>query len=146
MLSYDETGGWGDHVVPYTSPNGTEGEWIIDPYDTDFGLVPMGPGTNSSGKSLYFKCTDIVLGFRLPFYIVSPFTRGGNVFTEHADHNSQIMFIEKWLASKGFNVETEQMPAWRRQHMSDLTKAFDFENVSHYGHYVCSYRSEGIIS
>jgi phospholipase C len=112
MLSYDETGGWGDHVTPYTSPNGTEGEWITDPYNTNFGLVPMGPG------------------FRLPFYVVSPFTRGGNVFTEHADHNSQIMFVEKWLAAKGYNVTTEQMPEWRREHMSDLTKAFDFNNLS----------------
>ncbi|RDW65067.1 hypothetical protein BP6252_10718 [Coleophoma cylindrospora] len=94
MLSYDESGGWGDHVVPYTSPEGTEGEWILDPYDTGFG----------------------------------PYTRGGHVFTENADHNSQILFVEKWLAAKGHNVTTEQMPEWRRNHMSDLTKAFDFMN------------------
>ena len=33
------------------------------------------------------------LGYRVPFYIISPWTRGGHVFTEHADHNSQIMFV-----------------------------------------------------
>lgn len=33
--------------------------------------------------------TNRVLGFRVPFYIVSPWTMGGNVFTEHADHTSQ---------------------------------------------------------
>ncbi len=46
ILSYDETGGWGDHVTPYTSPEGTAGEWIVDPYDSSLGLTPMGPGKN----------------------------------------------------------------------------------------------------
>ncbi|KAG9599859.1 phosphoesterase-domain-containing protein, partial [Aureobasidium melanogenum] len=69
------------------------------------------------------------LGFRLPFYIVSPWTRGGNVYTENADHVSQIKFVEKWLQAKGYNnVETSQVPAWRRQNMADLTNAFDFNH------------------
>ncbi|KIW76133.1 hypothetical protein Z517_10878 [Fonsecaea pedrosoi CBS 271.37] len=108
IISYDETGGWGDHVSPYHAPNGTAGEWLDDPFGL-FGQTFSGPG------------------FRLPFYIISPWTRGGNVFTEKCDHNSQIMFVEKWLAAKGFdNVVTDQMPTWRRAHMSDLTAAFDF--------------------
>ncbi|RMZ79485.1 hypothetical protein DV738_g3307, partial [Chaetothyriales sp. CBS 135597] len=107
IISYDETGGWGDHVVPYHSPEGTAGEWFEDPYAL-FGNTFSGPG------------------FRVPFYIISPWTRGGNVFTEKADHVSQILFVEKWLASKGINVVTDQIPAWRREHMSDLTAAFDF--------------------
>ncbi|KAE8443036.1 hypothetical protein EG329_002430 [Mollisiaceae sp. DMI_Dod_QoI] len=109
IISYDETGGWGDHVTPYHSPSGTEGEWLEDPYG-QVGYTYSGPG------------------FRLPFYIVSPWTRGGKVFTEHADHNSQIMFIEEWLQAKGKNVVTSQMVPWRREHMSSLVNAFDFEN------------------
>ena len=109
MISYDETGGWGDHVIPYHSPSGTAGEWLNDPYGK-VGYTYSGPG------------------FRLPFYIVSPWTRGGSVFTEHADHNSQIMFVEEWLAAKGKNVVTDQMVPWRRQHMSSLINAFDFAN------------------
>jgi phospholipase C len=107
MISYDETGGFGDHVTPYHSPPGTPGEWLQDPYHK-LGHTYSGPG------------------FRLPFYIVSPWTRGGNVFTEHSDHNSQILFIEAWLAAKGLNVTTDQMVPWRRAHMSDLVAAFDF--------------------
>jgi len=38
------------------------------------------------------------------------------------------MFVEKWLASKGYNATTEQMTAWRRANMADLTKAFDFDH------------------
>lgn len=108
IISYDETGGWGDHVTPFHSPEGTAGEWVQDPYG-DFGYVYTGPG------------------YRLPFYIVSPWTRGGNVYVENADHNSQIMFVEKWAESKGYNATTTQMPAWRRENMADLTKAFNFD-------------------
>lgn len=107
IISFDETGGFGDHVTPYHSPQSTVGEWMQDPYGK-FGQVYTGPG------------------FRLPFYIVSPWTRGGNVFTEHADHISQIKFVEQWLGAKGYNVTTDQIPSWRRAHMSDLVNAFDF--------------------
>ncbi|WPH01291.1 Hypothetical protein R9X50_00412900 [Acrodontium crateriforme] len=109
IISYDETGGWGDHVVPYHAPNGTAAEWINDPYG-NAGYTPIGPG------------------YRVPFYIVSPWTRGGHVYTEHADHSSQIQFVEQWLAAKGVNVKTSEIPAWRRANMADLTKAFDFAN------------------
>jgi len=109
IVSYDETGGWGDHVVPFHSPEGTAGEWVQDPYGKE-GYVYTGPG------------------FRVPFYIVSPWTRGGNVYTENTDHNSQILFLEKWLAAKGHNIQSKEMSPWRRANMGDLTKAFDFSN------------------
>lgn len=111
LISYDETGGWGDHVTPFHSPKDTAGEWMQDPYNT-YGDVYTGPG------------------FRLPFYIVSPWTRGGHVYTENADHISQIKFLETWLAAKGKNVKTAQIPAWRRANMANLVKAFDFAHVS----------------
>ena len=108
IISYDETGGWGDHVVPFHSPNGTAGEWLQDPYG-NAGYTYSGPG------------------FRMPFYIISPWTRGGHVFTEHADHNSQTMFVETWLEALGYkNVRTPNITPWRRAHMSNLVNAFDF--------------------
>lgn len=110
IISWDETGGWADHVTPYHSPEGTPAEWVEDPYD-DFGNVYTGPG------------------FRLPFYIISPWTRGGYVFTERADHISQIKFVERWLGALGYaNITTDQIPTWRREHMSDLVAAFDFSD------------------
>lgn len=110
IISYDEPGGFGDHVVPFHAPKGTPGEWIDDPYEI-FGETPVGPG------------------FRIPAMIISPWTRGGHVFTEHADHNSQTMFVEEWLAAHGYkNVQQENITPWRREHMSNLVKAFDFKN------------------
>jgi phospholipase C len=73
------------------------------------------------------------IGVRVPFYIISPWTRGNRVFTERADHNSQILFIENWLTAKGYGgIVTDQMVSWRREHMSDLVNAFDFDNVSQF--------------
>jgi hypothetical protein len=86
---------------------------------------------------------------RPPFYTISPWIRGGHVFVDNADHISQIKFINKslsinkllrcrqltrtstetWLSTKGFNVKSDQIPAWRRAYMSDLTKVFNFSNV-----------------
>jgi len=56
-------------------------------------------------------------------------TRGGRVFTEHADHTSQIMFLETWLEALGYSgVQTTEIPEWRRAHMSNLVNAFDFDH------------------
>lgn len=38
--------------------------------------------------------------------------------------------LEQWLSTKGYDVKTDQIPNWRRTHMSDLTKAFDFSKVA----------------
>ena len=112
IISYDETGGFFDHVIPYTSPIGTSGEWFNDTvYNT--GYTFSGPG------------------LRVPMYIISPWTRNGGVYTEHADHTSQLLFIEKWQAAKGKNVTSNEVVPWRRQNMADLTNAFDFDNPNY---------------
>lgn len=107
IISYDEGGGWYDHVPFYKSPRGTPGEWLEDPLDNT-GYTFAGPG------------------IRVPMYIISPWTRNGGVYTEHSDHTSQLQFIEKWQAAKGRDVVTDQMVPWRRQNMADLVSAFDF--------------------
>lgn len=104
---FTEQGGWYDHLPSVVAPKGTPGEWLKDPYG-DAGDLPLGPGP------------------RHPRYIVSPWTRGGNVFTEHADHTSDIMFVESWAAANGYKVKTEAITPWRREHMSNLVNAFDF--------------------
>ncbi|CAN6674784.1 hypothetical protein TRVA0_065S00298 [Trichomonascus vanleenenianus] len=109
FVSYDETGGFGDHVPLFTAPKNTPGEWLVDPMNTSQ-IVPTGPG------------------FRVPFYAISPYTRGGYVFTEPADHNSQILFLEEWARAKfGTNFSQAIMNPWRRSHMSNLTNMFDFK-------------------
>ncbi|KAL4399477.1 ester hydrolase [Malassezia pachydermatis] len=110
FFSYDETGGWADHVMSPHPPKDSPGEWMVDPYDKSLGEVPTGPG------------------FRLPFYAVSPWTRNGGVFTEHASHESQIMFLEEWSKAVGKPFESKEINPWRRAQMSNLVNMFDFSN------------------
>ncbi|KAJ5612182.1 non-hemolytic phospholipase C precursor [Penicillium lagena] len=118
IISYDEQGGWYDHVPPIVAPEGTPGEWLQDPYQ-EFGYVPLGPGP------------------RVPRYIISPYTRGGNVFTETSDHNSDILFVEQWAAAQGYKgVYSKEMTQWRRDHMSNLVNAFDFDNPDYSKPYI----------
>jgi phospholipase C len=66
------------------------------------------------------------LGFRVPIILVSPWTRGGWVTSETADHTSVIQFLEKWTAALGQPAISPNLSAWRRQVCGDLTGAFDF--------------------
>ncbi|KAL2206868.1 non-hemolytic phospholipase c [Sarocladium strictum] len=110
IINYDEAGGWGDAVMPIVSPEGTAGEWFEDPYG-ELGYTYSGPGV------------------RVPLLIISPYTRGGHVFTERADHTSALQFLEKYLEARGYEgIVADQISDWRREHMSDLVNAFDFEN------------------
>lgn len=66
----------------------------------------------------------------MPRYIISPYTRGGHVFAEYSDHSSDIMFVEEWAAANGYKgVRSEELSQWRRDTMSNLVNALDFENV-----------------
>lgn len=46
-------------------------------------------------------------------------------------HSSDLDHKEEYLTARGHkNVSTSQLNGWRREHMSNLLNAFDFENVS----------------
>ncbi|MBZ0278148.1 MAG: phospholipase C, phosphocholine-specific, partial [Anaerolineae bacterium] len=68
IYTFDESGGFFDHVPPPIAPLGTPGEYIND--------------------------TPIGLGFRVPTIIVSPWTRGGYVCSDVFDHTSLLRFLE----------------------------------------------------
>ena len=60
------------------------------------GYIYTGPGKQLAHISCTFNCRAHpyrFIGFRVPMHIISPWTRGQKVFTEHADHASQIMFV-----------------------------------------------------
>jgi phospholipase C len=63
----------------------------------------------------------IGLGFRVPLMIISPWTRGGYVYSEVCDHTSTIKFLEK-----RFNFTCNNISPWRRAITGDLTYAFNF--------------------
>ena len=104
ILVYDENGGFFDHVVPPTAPEGTAGEWLSTLPSAANGI--SGP---------------IGLGFRTPAMVISPYTAGGFVYSGTLDHTSVLKLIET-----AFGVEAPNISAWRRSTVGDFTGAFNF--------------------
>ncbi|HKC30043.1 MAG TPA: phospholipase C [Jatrophihabitans sp.] len=107
IVSYDENGGFFDHVPPPTPPPGTAGEYVT---------VPLGGVAESMGIA-----GPIGLGFRVPGLVISPYTRGGLVASEVFDHTSQLRLLET-----RFGVPVPNLSAWRRSTVGDMTSAFNF--------------------
>ena len=70
ILTYDENGGFFDHIPSAVPPSGTPDEFVSG--------LPIG------------------LGARVPTIIVSPWTRGGYVCSQVFDHTSILRLLEKW--------------------------------------------------
>ncbi|MEO6859068.1 MAG: alkaline phosphatase family protein, partial [Solirubrobacteraceae bacterium] len=106
FITWDENGGFLDHVTPPTPPKGTKGEYL-----TVSKLPPKSGGIRG----------PIGLGFRVPMLVVSPFSRGGLVCSDTFDHTSTLRFLET-----RFRVPVPNLSRWRRRTTGDLTSAFNF--------------------
>src|SRR5207244_7610497 len=109
FLTWDENGGFFDHVAPPVPSPGTPGEYLSAatlPSDAAGIAGPIG------------------LGFRVPMLVVSPFSRGGFVCSDTFDHTSLLRFIET-----RFGVEAPNLSAWRRGAVGDLTSALNLAAV-----------------
>jgi phospholipase C len=111
FVTFDENGGFFDHVAPVTAPPGTPGEYVTAPAVPDPTVVGSPAVTWPIG-----------LGFRVPMLIVSPFSRGGFVSSDLFDHTSVLRFLETL-----FGAEVPNLSAWRRATVGDLTSAFNFK-------------------
>lgn len=78
FLTYDEPGGYFDHVRPPLPPAGAPDEFI--------GGLPVG------------------LGFRVPTVVCSPWSRGGYVCSNTFDHTSTLRFLERRFGVKEPNI------------------------------------------
>src|SRR5579872_4690044 len=112
FVTYDENGGFFDHVPPPTAPLGTAGEYVTAP--------PVPDPTVIGNPAI---SGPIGLGFRVPTLIVSPFSRGGFVSSDLFDHTSVLRFLET-----RFGAEVPNLSAWRRSTVGDLTSAFNFKS------------------
>ena len=112
FLTYDENGGFFDHVAPPTPPPGTAGEYL-----TVATLPAKAQGIRG----------PIGLGFRVPMLVISPFSRGGLVCSNTFDHTSTLRFLET-----RFRVRVPNLSAWRRRNTGDLTASFNFAAKPNY--------------
>lgn len=106
FITWDENGGFFDHLRPPTAPRGTPGEYLT------VGVLPEAAGGIRG---------PIGLGFRVPMLVVSPFSRGGLVCPDVFDHTSTLRFVET-----RFGVRVPNLTAWRRRVTGDLTSALNF--------------------
>ena len=104
ILSYDENGGFFDHMTNPVPAPGTADEFVAG--------------------------TPIGLGFRIPTMVVSPWTRrtdggstavGARVSSRVFDHTSILRLLET-----RFGVEAPLISQWRRDTCGDLSEIFDF--------------------
>ncbi|ORE06021.1 phosphoesterase-domain-containing protein [Rhizopus microsporus var. microsporus] len=108
FINYDESGGFFDHVVP---PQAPESEYVKDPL---------------TGKKV-----PIGFGPRVPMVVISPWTRGGNVFSEVSDHTSALRFLEEWIGKDengNYIAPAENISKFARQTSSNLVNVFDFDH------------------
>jgi phospholipase C len=110
FVVHDENGGFFDHVPPVVAPEGTPGEWL-------------------SGAALPAAAEGVPgpvgLGFRTACLVISPFSRGGYVYSGVLDHTSVLRFIET-----RFGVEVPNLSAWRRGVTGDFTGALGVADFS----------------
>src|SRR5262245_22225256 len=116
FITYDEEGGFFDHLVPPTPPQ-TRAQGLSTVAITN----EIFPGDAGHASGPYG------LGIRVPMIVVSPWTRGGWVNSELFDHTSLIRFLEARFAHNHPDLIEDNITPWRRAVAGDLTSAFDFK-------------------
>ena len=135
FLTYDENGGFFDHVPPPTPPAGTPGEFL-----NQAALTGAARTEATTVKGVDRSAEPIGLGFRVPMLVISPFTRNDPsgpplVCSDVFDHTSMLRFVETWAAAMGTPApvprrdpvsQTPGLSDWRMATVGDLTSAFNF--------------------
>jgi len=131
FLTYDENGGFFDHVPPPVPPAGTPGEFL-----NQKALTSDARAEATTVKGVDMSSQPIGLGFRVPMLVVSPFSRnpqpGGGPLVDSTvyDHTSLLRFIESWSHAIGKPAPIPDrdpakkrpgLSSWRRGAVGDLT-------------------------
>src|SRR5690606_7844963 len=131
FLTFDENDGLFDHLpapaVPsYNTDDSIAGKSTLDLSGMYFYNIKK---ERAAKAPVYLDKRDTIsgdirpwgLGPRVPLYIISPWSKGGWVDSQVADHTSVGQFIEK-----RFGVTIPAISPWHRAVCSDLLSAFDF--------------------
>jgi phospholipase C len=146
FLTYDEHGGFYDHVAPPAAPQGG----ALNPDGIDPGLCedlsnPPASLLPGGGAECEFSESDVAaicstftaetapypaicanfnqLGFRVPFVVISPFAKPHYVSHMVGDHTSMLAFIEQRFLPTGSHLTLRDQNASRLQDMFDFTNS-----------------------
>jgi phospholipase C len=115
IVDFDEADGSFDHLVPPTPAQSPA--YGASTVSIENEIV------TASGEPSGFQSGPIGLGTRVPFLVISPWSKGGYVISQVFDHTSVVQFIEK-----RFGVHESNISPWRRAVAGDLTSVFNFAN------------------
>lgn len=126
LVNFDENDGFFDHLPPPAVPSYLSYE--ADPARAQLAGASTVDTTgeyhhNLNGADARTHRRPYGLGPRVPLYVVSPWTKGGWVNSQVADHSSVLRFIEA-----RFGVHEPLISPWRRAVSGDLLSCFDFSN------------------
>ncbi|WP_318515830.1 phosphocholine-specific phospholipase C [Photobacterium leiognathi] len=131
IINFDENDGLFDHMPPPSVPHkaknshtyGKSNVKTDDEYyhDVDYTKYDGSIKSNEEVKD-FINNASHGLGPRVPCYVVSPWSVGGNINSQVFDHTSILQFLEKVTG-----VEEPNISEWRRSVCGDLTSCFDFE-------------------
>jgi len=127
ILTYDENDGYFDHAPSFVAADPKRPETGGASAGVDTGLeycyqedeLRQGVAKNEA------RSGPMGMGFRVPMIIASPWSRGGWVNSQHFDHTSTLMFLERFIQENyGKTIREENISAWRRAISGDLTSVF----------------------
>jgi len=124
LVNFDENDGFFDHVPPPAPPSpdaDAPGGYAGASTVSTLGEYHHVPAPSQKDDQRAYRGRPYGLGPRVPMYVLSPWSRGGRIHSETADHTSVIRFMEA-----RFGVLEPNISPWRRAVCSDLTTAFDF--------------------
>jgi phospholipase C len=128
VLNFDENDGYFDHalnpaVPSYDASGVLQGKSTLPVEGLYFNNVGGIYGSNylSGSDTISGNLRPWGLGFRVPFTVVSPWSKGGWVNSAVASHASIGLFLEQWL-----DIKVPAISDWHRSVLSDLTSFFDF--------------------
>jgi phospholipase C len=126
LINFDENDGFFDHMPPPAVPSYTA-------YNANPALAQLAGASTVDTTGEYHNVLNGAdartinrpygLGPRVPMYVVSPWTKGGWVNSQVADHSSVLRFIEA-----RFGVQEPLISPWRRAVSGNLLSCFDFVN------------------
>ncbi len=114
FIMFDENDGYFDHMPPpaIASRNADGSEAGMSTVSTLGERNELQPS---------YRGAPFGMGWRVPMYVVSPWSKGGWVNSQVSEHTSVIRFLEA-----RFGVMEPNISAWRRAVSSDLTSCFNF--------------------
>jgi phospholipase C len=113
ILTYDEPGGFYDHVPP---PSAVPPDSIQFPTDAS-----TQSGTACANDSTDPVCGFFFTGFRVPVIVISPFTKANYVSHTTMDYTAMLKLIETRFKLPSLTARDAAQP--------DMTDFFDFANV-----------------